>query len=164
MFVSASSPLPTPDETGIGYVSHDNVCKAIKHKPNNKRTAYVKYSPQDRFKIGKYVSLHGSSRAVKAFKVNYPSLNESTLKKYVSKLKTARQKNRSSSKALNLNQRGRPLKLGPIDENVRKFLIALRNRGGVVNSMIAITTAKALIAENTDASLNHLTYVDISKT
>ena len=132
MFVSASSPLPTPDETGIGYVSHDNVCKAIKHKPNNKRKAYVMYSPQDRFKIGKYASIHGSSRAVKAFKVNYPSLNESTvrgfLKKYVSELKTARQKNRSPSKALNLNQRGRPLRLGPIDENVRKFLIALRNR------------------------------------
>ena len=128
----------------------------------------MKYSPQDRFKIGKYASIHGSSRAVKAFKVNYPSLNESTvrgfLKKYVSELETARQKNRSPYKALNLNQRGRSLKLGPIDENVRKFLIALRNRGGVVNSMIAITTAKALIAENTDASFNYLTYVDISKT
>ena len=48
--------------------------------------------------------------------------------------------------------------LGSIDEKVRRFLQVMRRKGGVINTVVAIATAKALIAKN---DLEHLKVIDI---
>ena len=55
-------------------------------------------------------------------------------------------------------KRGRPLLLGKLDETVKNFLIALRKKGGVVNTVVANATAKALISKSDD---EHLRLIDL---
>ena len=55
-------------------------------------------------------------------------------------------------------KRGRLLLLGTIDEKVKNFLFALRQKGGVVNTAVAIATAKALIERSKD---KHLKLIDL---
>ena len=42
-------------------------------------------------------------------------------------------------------QTGRPLLLGELDEMVRKYLLSLSERGGVVNTTVANAAVKALM-------------------
>ena len=57
-------------------------------------------------------------------------------------------------------QRGRPLLLGKtIDEKVKNFLLALPHKGGVVNTVVALAAAKALIA-NSDQEHSKLIQLD----
>ena len=53
--------------------------------------------------------------------------------------------------------RGRPLMLEIVDEKVCNFLQIVRRKGGVVNSVVAIATAKDLVAKN---DLEHLKVLD----
>ena len=55
-------------------------------------------------------------------------------------------------------KRGRPLLLGNLDETVKKFLIALRKKGGVINTVVANATAKALISKSEN---EHLKAIDL---
>ena len=55
-------------------------------------------------------------------------------------------------------KRGRPLLLGTIDEKVKNFLFTLRQKGGVVNTVVAIATAKAFIERSKD---EHLKLIDL---
>ena len=51
-------------------------------------------------------------------------------------------------------KRGRPLLLGAVlDEKVKHFLLQLRKKGGVVNAVVVVATAKALIARSSDEHL-----------
>ena len=45
-----------------------------------KRESYIKYTPQDRYKIGKYGSENGPAAAARKFKSRFPKLNESTVR------------------------------------------------------------------------------------
>ena len=55
-------------------------------------------------------------------------------------------------------KRGRPLMLDTVNEKVCSFLQIVRRNRGVVNSVVAIATAKAIIAEN---DLEHLKTLDL---
>ena len=46
--------------------------------------------------------------------------------------------------------------LGTVDKKMRDFLIALRARGGVVNSTTAIAAAKGLIQTSSDPNLKRI--------
>ena len=46
--------------------------------------------------------------------------------------------------------------LRTLDEKVKTFLLVLRRKGGVVNTVVAVATAKALIARNPDEDLKCL--------
>ena len=59
-------------------------------------------------------------------------------------------------KELSLEPRGRPLMLGSLDEMVQRYLRAYRSRGGPVNSLIAVSVAKVLIARNPQLNLDHI--------
>ena len=52
--------------------------------------------------------------------------------------------------------RGRPLLLGSLDKMVQRFLLSLRRTGGPVSSAVAISAAKALIAQNPQYNLSHI--------
>ena len=103
---------------------------------------------------------HGSRKAARAFQKEFPDLNESTMrtfmKKYVEQRGLKKRLNASSSVSLPSKRRGRPVLLGPIDRKVRDFLIALRDRGGLVSSTIAIAVAKAFISGSCDQALKNL--------
>ena len=59
-------------------------------------------------------------------------------------------------------KRGRPLLLGAVlDEKVKHFLLQLRKKGGVVNAVVVVATAKALIARSSD---EHLKLTDLELT
>ena len=58
-------------------------------------------------------------------------------------------------------KRGRPLLLGLVlDEKVKHFLLQLRKKSGVVNTVVAVATAKALIAGSRD----HFKFIDLEST
>ena len=45
---------------------------------------------------------------------------------------------------------GRPLMLNYLDEKIKTFVLALHKKEGVVNTVVAIATAKALIEQSED--------------
>ena len=51
--------------------------------------------------------------------------------------------------------------LGKVDEKVQNFLLALRHKGGVVNTVVAIAAAKALISKSDE---EHLKLIDLERT
>ena len=110
------------------------------------RGKYIKFSEEDCFTIGRYPAVHGPLAAVRKFKDQYPNLNESSVRtfrdKYNKKLKACG-KSRSSAKKIVSKKRVRPLILGALDEKFKNFLFAIRKRGGVVNTVVAIDTPKA---------------------
>ena len=55
-----------------------------------------------------------------------------------------------------LQRRGRPLMLGSLDEMIQRYLKPYRSRGGPVNSLIAVSIAKVLIARNPQLNLDHI--------
>lgn len=153
--------MPSCEETGLGAVDNAKAVEAVTSVSNKSslRSSYKKYSPKDRYLIGKYSNEHGSAAATRKFKPSYPNLNESTVrgfqKMYREKLRSAIKNGTTVEKELGGDiRRGRPLLLGPrIDEDVRKFLLALRYRGGRISFSIAVAVAKALIERSDEEGL-----------
>ena len=80
----------------------------------------------------------------------YPNLNESTVqgfrKHYEAQIKDAHCKKKSPKKVIVNKLRGHPCLFGDkINPLVQNYLKATRYKGGVVNSLVAIATAKALL-------------------
>ena len=129
---------------------------AIEKEPGwltEKARIYVKYMPEDRYKIGKYGSENGPAAAVRKFKSRFPKLNESAVRslrqKYQSELTRSKQKDTLLEPGIPKEPTGRPLPLGNrIDAMVQKYIIASSNRGNVISISIATSTGKALISYN----------------
>jgi len=152
--------MPSLEETGFGAVDHAVVVSAVNSElDKNPRSSYTRYTPKDRYLIGKYSNENGASAAARKFKYRFPRINESTvrefMKKYREKLQLGGEDAINTDKELGGDiRRGRPLLLGPlIDEDVRKFISALRYRGGQVSFSIAIAVAKALIERSNNEGL-----------
>ena len=58
-------------------------------------------------------------------------------------------------------ERGRSLLSGVVLDKKKHFLLQLRNKKAVVNSVAAVATAKALIARSSD---EHLKLIDVEST
>ena len=120
---------------GLGVMEFSSV-QASLSKTRPGRGGYLKFTDKARFEIGKHA---------------YPKFKESTVRtfrdKYVLSLKSSNSV--VSTKKITSLKRGRPLMLGQLDEKVKKFLIALRHKGGVVNTVVANATAKALLRKVT---------------
>ena len=152
--------MSTLGESSLGIVEYASVTRSLS-EVNPKRGRYLKFSDEDRFEIGKYAALHGPKSTIIKFKKEHPHLKESTVRafreKYYSSLK-AKKVGTAITKKLPSLKRGRPLLPGTIDEKVKNFLFALRQKGGVVNTVVAIATAKALIERSKD---EHLKLIDL---
>ena len=59
---------------------------------------------------------------------------------------------------ITLQKRGRPLMLGCLDEKAQSFLHVLRRKGGVVSAVVAVATARALVARS---EYKHLKCLDL---
>ena len=135
--------------------------QAIADSTNSKkRKSYCRWSHKDRFQIGKYAAVHGTSAAAKKFATKDKPLNESSARRfsalYKEEIKKAKKDKRDPKKELVPLPRGRPLLLDSLDQMVQRCLLALRSQGGVVSRTIAIATARALIARNPQYNLGHV--------
>ena len=136
----------------MGVVNHETVDASVGKKLKQSRGSYQVYSDKDRFLIGKDSSIYGPSSATRKWKKTYPNLNESTVrgfrKRYEAQIKDAHRKKKSPKKVIVNKLRGRPCLLGDkIDPLVQNYLKATRYKRGVVNSLVAIATAKALLKQ-----------------
>ena len=124
----------------------------------DKRCKCNKFKDEDCYVIGKYVAIHGTAAALRKFKKLFlHRLTESTVRA-IREIYHRVVKSPSSSliKKITLLKRGRPLLLGSLDEKVQKFSVALRSKGGVVNTIVAVAVAKALIEKSSDELLKVL--------
>ena len=126
---------------------------------------YNNFKDGHRYTIGKYAAIQGTAAVLRKFKKLLPHyrLHENRVRakreNYYRIVKSASLSSSSSSspiKKLTLLKRGRPLLLGSLDEKVQNFLMALRSKGGVVNTIVVVTLAKALMEKSSDASLKVL--------
>ena len=142
--------------------------KSVKEKlsgvTKDERCNYNNFKDGDRYTIGKYAAIQGTAAALRKFKklLSHYRLHESSVRakreNYYRIVKSASLSSSSSSpiKKLTLLKIGRPLLLGSLDEKVQKLLVALRSKGGVVNTIVVVTLAKALMEKSSDASLKVL--------
>ena len=129
---------------------------------------YNNFKDGHRYTIGKYAAIQGTAAVLRKFKKLLPHyrLHENRVRakreNYYRIVKSASLSSSSSSsssspiKKLTLLKRGRQLLLGSLDEKVQNFLVALRSKGGVVNTIVVVTLAKALMEKSSDASLKVL--------
>ena len=146
------SNLPTCSETSLGHIDHVAIEKELDGSLK-KWESYVKYTPEDHYKIGKYGSKNGPAAAVRKFKSRFPKLTESTVRslrqKNQSELTRSKQKDSILEPHIPKEPTGWPLLLGiKIDALVQKYIIASSNLGHVISRSIATSTAKALISCN----------------
>ena len=131
-------------------VGHETVVASVRKKLKQSRGSCKTYSDKDHFLIGKDASIYGPSSGNRKWTKTYPNLNESTVhgfrKRYQAQIKDAHHKKKSLKKVIVNKLRGCPCLLGDkIDPLVQNYLMATRYKGGVVNSLVAIATAKALL-------------------
>ena len=135
-------------DIGLGAVEFEAVSTSISNIP--KKRKYVTFTREEILNIDKYASIHGNPCTAQKY-----SVGESTARLHQKK----HEQGLTSTRKV---KRGRPLLLGSeIDEKVMKYLHAIRNKGGVVNTVVAIAIAQALIAKSEDKNLKVL---DLEKT
>ena len=122
------SHFSTIEETCLGALEQAQVAQTVAKATNtsNHSSAYTKYAAVQRYGIGKYASKNGSMNAVRKFQKDFPSLKESTVRKFCKKYQTMlkeNNENQSPKKALELEEQGRPLMLGNVDEKARFHII-----------------------------------------
>ena len=104
---------------------------------------------------------HGPNQAERCFQSKYPTIRESTvkrfLKKYNNQVRIEKTLNQLTAKRITNITRGRPLIVVPtIDEKVRKFLMALFRKGGHISYGTASTNANVLLSRSEDLSLKNI--------
>ena len=137
----------TPD---VGSIDARHVSEIASNSRDKRRQGYNKWAGEQRFKIGKHAAEFGNRAAVKTYKSEFPTLNESTVRsfkaKYYQEITQAAKEMRNPTKSIPKYSQptGRPLMLGELDSMVQTFLRALSKRGWVVNTSVANATAKTL--------------------
>lgn len=139
----------------MGVVDFEKIQKNEKATTRNKN--YAKWTEGDRYKIGHFAIENGPAATVRKFNKDFPHLNESTVREFRKKvqqeLSKAAEENRAPSKVIAkyAAPTGRPLLLGELDAMIQTYITSISSRGCVVNSVIAKSAAKALIARYPDA-------------
>ena len=156
--------FPSREETEFGERDYEAIRNSVQKETTKEKRKNSKFTDEERYEIGKYAAIYGASAAAKKFgrskKFNF---GESTARLFKKRYQEQIRKKKTTEieRKITTSKRGRPLMLGPIDEKVQSFLHVLRRKGGVVNTVVAIATAKALIARSDE---EHLKCIDIDKT
>ena len=156
--------FPFQDETSLGVLDYNAVRTSLQKETLKKKRKNGWFSDKEHYQIRKYASIYGLTAAVKKFKKSHShfkfgeSITKNIRIKYEELLKKKKAENFSK---ISLRKRGRPLMFGTLDAKVQIFLHVLRRKGGVVNTIVAIATAKTLIARSQD---EHLKCIDLEST
>ena len=133
---------------------------ATSSKAKTRKTTYNHWSNKDRFTIGKYSAANGHATTERKFSSKEKPLNESIARRfckhYKDELKQSMKEKREMKQKLLLQRKGRPLMLRSLDEMVQRYLPTYRSSGGPVNSLIAVSIAKVLNAQNPQLNLDHI--------
>ena len=145
-----SDVIPTEQESSRGLLEHQDVVSSVQDIAKKKRKN-IKLTDKERYEIRKYSSIHRATAALRKSKKSHPHLKQGEItarslkKKYEKLLKL-----KSDKTELTKLKRGRPLMLGSIDEKIKNFLLILRRKGGVVNSVVVIAALQAPIQKSSD--------------
>ena len=148
-----ASPLPTPKETGIGVSATKAanqvvscVLSPVNEPIKKKRKVYTAFTDQQQAAIGKYAAECGNAAALPKYQREIPGLGESTVrlfkKRYLEQLRASLGTEVTSIAS---RKRGHPLALGDVDEDVQKFITALRKSGTPVNTPVILAAAEGII-------------------
>ena len=156
--VSSSSPqvvLPSPD----GLLSHEVPSTAISEAnkeveevmmgsrdSGKKRGSYQKYTPKQKATIGSYALINGTSATLRRYAVEFPDLKYTTVCEWRNAISSQQKKERESVTELHGKKRGRPPTFPEeVTTCVMKYIRAVREAGGVVNSAIVIGAASGIV-------------------
>ena len=139
----------------MGSVELEIAVTASKSTNDGKRSKYQVYSDSDRFRIVKYSLLHGSRKASIKFEVQFPLLNESTVRNFIAKYNHMRKESNRSINSVPFKRGGRPVKVVEIDTKVKVYIVSLRYRGDCISRTIAIT-AKVFASRSNDPSVRNM--------
>ena len=120
------------------------------------RGSYTKFTPAQQAEIAKYASLRGNKAAIRHFaKVLGTEIKESSVCTWKSKYLTEIKRKVSLGEtteggvvvnSLPVKKRGRPLLLGDkLDSDVKSYVLAVREAGGVINTAITMAVATAMV-------------------
>ena len=120
-----------------------------------KRGTYEKLTPEQQLAVAKYAALHGNQAAVRHFSKEFEiDVKESSVRtwktEYLNLLSRMRMKGESPDQAdikcLPVKKGGKPLLLGEkLDTQVKSYLRAVCEGGGVVTTAITMAAATAIV-------------------
>ena len=117
--------------------------------------SYQKFSPTDRYKIGKWAADFGTASTLKKFKCSFPNLKESNFQSICQKYLSALKQKRDPVKTLSLSTRRRHLMLGKLYKMMQYYLRAVRRQRSVISKGVAISVGNALIKRLPEMNLDH---------
>ena len=123
---------------------------------NHLKSYYQKTSDKERFTTGNYAATHRSMTTIKKFKSSFHQLRESNVRIFRKKHHlTLEPNNRNVSpvKTLASLKRGSSLILGKFDGKVKNFLLSLRQKRDVFNTVDAIAAIKTKIQKSNEEHL-----------
>lgn len=151
-----NEPLPDPtgplsDVLSIGAIKDANEAVRAVKQPKT-RGVYSKISPENQAAVAKYAIEHGNKAAVRHFgrklDVDLKASSVATWKsKYLSEMQRKINAGDDDKEVTSLpvKKRGRPLLLGEdLDEKVKRYVVAIRNNGGIVTTAITFAAASAI--------------------
>ena len=113
---------------------------------NKKRESYQKFTPKQKTTIGNYALLNGTSAALHHFIEEFPDLKYTTVFKWKKAISTQQKKQHESVTELHGKKRGRPPTfLEEVTSCVMKYIRAVCEAGGAINTAIVIGVASGII-------------------
>ena len=145
----------------VKVFSHKMVDSTVRKKTSKVCSTYKVYSDKDRFSIGKNVSNCGTASTVRRWEKINLYINEARVcgfkKRYEAQTKDEISKKKSQKTVIVNKFWGRPCLLeNKIEPLVQKYLKETRYKEGVMNTMVAIATAKALTKRYSFLEKDHL--------
>ena len=124
--------IPSAEDSGIPKEQYDRVIEQL-IVPGGKKKRCI-YTEKDKLRITICANQVGITNAIQFYKKDFPHLNESTLRGWLSKFR-AELKRKSPTDLIQISsKRGRPLLLDEnLDTVLRTFIINLRLAGGTVD-------------------------------
>ena len=122
----------------------------------DKRGPYSKLTPGQKAMIGKRAAVYGVTASMRYFKNKYPDmeLKETSVRRfknsYLCKVKQKRKIDDEDTETEELpsKKRGRPTLLSEdVERQLKAYLVALREKGGVVNTAITIASASGIVTK-----------------
>lgn len=122
------------------------------------RGSYKKFSARDKYRIGHYASIHGTSAALRKFKIEFNgNLKWSTVndwKKEIQKRNLKKSHNEPPMTELCGKKRGRPSILPEeCEKELKAYITELRVAGGVINSHIVIGAGYGIMQKRNSSML-----------
>ena len=143
--------MSSVDEVSIGAIDHDKVTETLKALPKKRKC--TQFSDRDRLLVGRHASVFRNASAVRKFYVS-----ESTVKLFCIKYESSLTNVHSTEEVTEI-PKAWPLMTGKLlEKQVQEYLYIYRKKGCIVNKVLAVATAKALIERS---NLKHSKDLDL---